>query len=402
MTILARYVFRQASGAVLLILLSLTVVVWVAVAMRQLEVLTSQGQSGLVFLQMTFLALPTLMGFIAPLAVLIACLQTLGRLNGDSELIVMTAGGASAWRLLSPLMTLGILVAGAVTFVNHVAAPWSHSLLRDYSLQIRTDLITQVLQPGRFTAAEPNLTIHMRDRSPDGKLLGMLMHDARDPKQISSYLAETGTIVKQANAVYLLMENGHILRRTSDVGAPDVVVFDKYAVDIQRFEQKGEAGAIVRPPRERSTADLLNPNPEDPLYKFAPGRFRSELHDRMAGPLYPIAFVLMVIAFAGQAATTRENRTRSMIAGFAIAFGCRVAGIGAANLAVINPSAIALLYAIPLGASTLAVIAIWRNMRPRRKPAWLQAWQHKRAALAARIAGWFTGKSASTVSTGAR
>ena len=402
MTILTRYIFRQAAGAVLLILVSLTIVVWVAVAMRQLEVLTSQGQSGLVFLRMTFLALPTLMGFIAPLAVLIACLQTLGRLNGDSELIVMTAGGASTWRLLGPLLTLGLLVAGAVTFVNHIAAPWSHALLRDYSLQIRTDLITQVLQPGRFTAAEPNLTIHMRDRAPDGKLLGMLMHDARDPKQISSYLAETGTIVKQADTVYLLMENGHILRRTAESTAPDVVVFDKYAIDIQRFEQKNDPSTTVRPPRERSTRDLLYPNPEDPFYKVAPGRFHSELHDRMSGPLYPIAFVLMVIAFVGQAATTRENRTRSMIAGFCIAFGCRISGIGAANLAVINPNATALLYAIPLGACLFACIGIWRNMRPRRTPAWLLAWQNKRAALAAAIARPFLAKPAATAGTGAR
>ena len=266
----------------------------------------------------------------------------------------------------------------------------------------RVDLITQVLQPGRFTAAEPNLTIHMRDRAPDGKLLGMLMHDARDPKQISSYLAETGTIVKQADTVYLLMENGHILRRTAESTAPDVVVFDKYAIDIQRFEQKNDPSTTVRPPRERSTRDLLYPNPEDPFYKVAPGRFHSELHDRMSGPLYPIAFVLMVIAFVGQAATTRENRTRSMIAGFCIAFGCRISGIGAANLAVINPNATAMLYAIPLGACLFACIGIWRNMRPRRTPAWLLAWQNKRAALAAAIARPFLAKPVATAGTGAR
>jgi lipopolysaccharide export system permease protein len=392
MTILSRYIFRQATGAVLLILISLTVVVWVAVAMRQLEVLTSQGQSGLVFLKMTFLALPTLMGFIAPLAVLIACLQTLGRLNGDSELIVMTAGGASTWRLLGPLMALGLCVAAGVTYINHIAAPWSHRLLRDYSLQIRTDLITQVLQPGRFTAAEPNLTIHMRDRSPDGKLLGMLMHDARDPKQISSYLAETGTIIKQPTAVYLLMENGHILRRTSADAPPDVIVFEKYAIDIQRFEQKTDTSTLVRPPRERSTQDLLNPNPNDPLYKFAPGRFRSELHDRISGPLYPIAFVLLVIAFVGQASTTRENRTKSMIAGFCVAFGCRIGGIGAANAAVINPAATPLLYAIPIGAALVAIFMISSNMRPRPKPLWMQAWRQRRLALVQRVASSLVSK----------
>ena len=60
-TILGRYVFRQTVGAMLLILLSLTLVTWIAVALRQIELMTSQGQGTLTFLKMTTLALPTLM-----------------------------------------------------------------------------------------------------------------------------------------------------------------------------------------------------------------------------------------------------------------------------------------------------------------------------------------------------
>ena len=50
MRILSRYVFRQTAGALILILVSLTGVVWIAVALRQLELMTSQGQDALRFL----------------------------------------------------------------------------------------------------------------------------------------------------------------------------------------------------------------------------------------------------------------------------------------------------------------------------------------------------------------
>ena len=93
MRILSRYVFRQAAGALLLILLSLTGVVWIAVALRQLELMTTQGQDVLRFLAMTTLAIPSMMALIAPIALLIASIHVLNRLSGDSELIVMTAGG---------------------------------------------------------------------------------------------------------------------------------------------------------------------------------------------------------------------------------------------------------------------------------------------------------------------
>ena len=113
MTIVSRYVFRQAAGSLLLILLSLSGVVWIALALRQLDVVTSQGQDTLVLLAMTALALPNLMAIIAPVALLIAAIHTLNRLNGDSELIVLTAAGATVRWIARPLLALAFLVAAA-------------------------------------------------------------------------------------------------------------------------------------------------------------------------------------------------------------------------------------------------------------------------------------------------
>ena len=97
MTIFERYVFRQAGGALLIILLSLSGIVWIALALRQLNVVTSQGQDVWMLVKMTTLALPNLMAIIAPFSLLIAAIHTLNRLNSDSELIVLTASGATVW-----------------------------------------------------------------------------------------------------------------------------------------------------------------------------------------------------------------------------------------------------------------------------------------------------------------
>lgn len=364
MSILGRYIFRQAFGALLLILLSLTGMIWIAVALKQMELMTAQGQGALVFFQMTGLALPSLVAFIAPIALLISVLQVLNRLGTDSELIVMTAGGQPSWRLLYPLMFLGLLVSGMMAYLNHFGAPWANRVLRETIVQVRTDLISQVLQPGRFSSPEANLTIHIRDRRPDGQLLGLLMHDGRDAKQLSTYLAERGRIVKQGDAAYLLMDEGHILRRSGPDQPTEVITFEKYAFDINRLEQKGDSGNVVRP-RERTSLELMRPDPDDPLWKTAPGRYISELHDRFAASLYPFAFMLIAVAAVGQTQTTRQNRNSSLVSGFAAAFGLRVLGIAAANTAVIRPSTWWVLYAIPLGGMLLASISIAYNLRPR-------------------------------------
>ena len=366
--ILSRYVFRQAAGALLLILVSLTTVVWIAVALRQLELVTTQGQDMLRFVVMTTLAIPTLLGFVAPLALLIASLYVLNRLNGDSELIVMTAGGAPVWELLKPLTALALLVALMVAVVNHAVGPWTQQALRDYTILVRTDLLGQVIQPWRFMEPEPRLTVHIRERSPRGELLGLLIHDGREQKQTSSYLAEKARIIKQDAGAFLRMENGHIIRHKEGDAAPQVITFSEYAVDLNQLEQRADQPNTTRP-RERFTTELLSLAPDDPMLKSGGGRVVSELHERFASPLYGFAFILIVLAYVGRAQTTRQSRLNSVIGAFAVAMVTRIGGIAANNTVTIRPSLAPLLYAIPIGAAAAAAFATYWQITPRRTPA---------------------------------
>ncbi len=345
-TILSRYIFRQTLGAVLLILLSLTGVVWIALALRQLNLVTSQGQETWLFIKMTFLALPNLMALIAPVALLVASIHVLNKLNGDSELIVMTAGGATIWTIARPLLLVALLVSVAVGLSNHFVLPWSLRTLREYVIQVRTDLITQVIQPGRFSSPESNLTFHIRDRGRQGELLGLVMHDGRDQKQVSTFLAETGWIVKQGEEAYLIMEKGHILRRAGPKEPVRIIEFERYAVDLARFENTKEKGPELKP-RERYFGELVKPRADDQLARAQPGLLRAELHERFSSPLYPFAFVMLTVAFIGQAQTTRQNRVQAIVLAFLLAAGCRLGGLAGTNLVALKPSATGLVYAIP-------------------------------------------------------
>ena len=225
MSILGRYIFRQASGAFALIVLSLTGIVWIALALRELSVVTGKGQGAWVLLQMTTLALPNLMAVIAPFALLIAAIHTLNRLNSDSELIVLTASGATIWHIGRPLLLLAALVTVAVGAVNHIAMPASLRHLRELITEMRTDLLTQVIQPGRFSSPENGLTFHIRDRAANGELLGVVMHDARKGGETQSYLAERALVVKKGDAAYVIMSDGHIVRRSAQGDVSQIIAF---------------------------------------------------------------------------------------------------------------------------------------------------------------------------------
>ncbi len=363
MSIIFKYVFRQAGSALLLILLSLGGVVWIALALRQLNVVTSQGQNAWTLIQMTLLALPNLLAIIAPFALLIATIHTLSRLNSDSELIVYTASGGTIWSIAKPLLCLAALVTVAVSFINHIGMPWSLRLLREYVIHVRTDLLTQVIQPGRFSTPEKGLTFHIRDRTASGELLGLVVNDTRDKKEDRTYLAERGRIVKQENDAFLIMSNGHILRRESGDTPARVITFERYMVDLDRFEQQG-AQVMDLKPRERYLGELLNPKVSKRNVKLKPGHFRAELHERFSNPLYPIAFVLIALAAAGQAQSVRQNRAEPMVLAVVLALGCRLTGLAFNNLSVINAVYVPFLYALPLASIAGALYFMNLNARP--------------------------------------
>jgi lipopolysaccharide export system permease protein len=365
MTLFSRYVFRQVANAFVLILVTLTAIVWLATALKQLDLLISQGQGFGLFLKMTFLSLPSLMALIAPNAMLMASLYTLDRLNGDSELIVMTAAGAPVWRIGAPFVLLASMVCVAILISNLWIMPASMRALRALITQVRTDVISQVLQPGRFSSPEAGLTFHIRDRSSTGDLLGLLVHDERDSQQVMSYLATRARIISNDDGVYLVMFDGQFHRyepTTPDKGV-QIVHFDQYVLNMSDLSPKDDPSQELRP-NERYVSELLNPGPDLLTQKGAASQLRTELHDRFATPFYPMLFAFLAIAVLGHARTTRESRWAQILMAAGIAVGLRVSGLIAANLVTLSAAATPLVYLIPVGAITVAAFVAHVRMSP--------------------------------------
>jgi lipopolysaccharide export system permease protein len=365
MTLFGRYVFRQVTNAFVIILVTLTSIVWLATALRELDLMLSQGQGFTLFLKMTFLSLPSLMALIAPNAMLMASLYTLDRMNGDSELIVMTAAGAPIWRIGGPFVLLASMVCVAILISNLYVVPASMRAVRALITEVRADVVSQVLQPGRFSSTEAGLTFHIRDRSPTGDLLGLLVHDERDDKQVMSYLANHGRIINNDDGAFLVMFDGHVQRyeRNTPGKGVQIVAFDQYVLNISDINPTDTSGIELRP-RERSLGELLNPDPKLLEVKGSAGQFRTELHDRFSTPFYPLLFACLAVAILGHARTTRESRWAQILMAAGIALGLRVAGLTAANLVTLNAAAVPLVYLIPIGAILVAAFTAHVRMSP--------------------------------------
>lgn len=358
MTRIERYLFRTATVAFLSGLVVLTGVVWVTQALRQIDLITSKGQTILIFLMMTGLALPSLVAVIAPVALFAGILYTLNKLNGDSELVVMSASGVSPALLLRPLALLSALVFAVVAALYIQVLPWSFSAIQNLTTFVHADFIANFARPGAFSQLEAGFVFHFRERTPEGALRGIFMQDLRDPSRVTTYIAEAGKTVDRDGTSYLQLSKGVLLRPKSAEDSA-MVTFDDYTIDLSQFIR---AVSSIRKPRERTTAQLMTPDERDRADPALIGHIRSELLDRLASPLY--AFVGGLVAFAalGEARTTRQGRGVA-VGGAVFAFlGVRMLGIAATTLSVGDPVAAVFVWLIPLAACLGALALIFRRL----------------------------------------
>ena len=294
------YMFRATMGAFLIILVSLTVVIWFTQAMRDFDLITSQRQTMLVFVGITGMIVPLLIMMLAPIALVMAAAHVLNKLATDSEIIVMNAAGVSPWRLLRPFLAAALVVSLMVAAIAAYVSPRALRELRDWGAQVRADILTNIVQPGRFTTVGGNLTFHIADRRPNGLLVGIFVDDRRDPNVHSTYLAEQGEIVKNDKASFLVLQGGSIQRLEAGQRDPRIVTFDRYPFDLSQFA--GATQNVVYTVREKYLWDLMWPRADDTLYASQPDQYRSELHDRLTTPLYPFAFVILAFRLSRAAA----------------------------------------------------------------------------------------------------
>ena len=140
---IGRYIFRTTFGAFLVICASVTALMWITQALRDIDLMTNQGQSIFVFIGITGLIIPLLVLIIAPIALMIAVAHVLNKLGNDSELIVMNAAGMPPWVLFRPFLAVGIVVSLLVAAISIYVSPWGLRELRRWATEVRADLVSQ-------------------------------------------------------------------------------------------------------------------------------------------------------------------------------------------------------------------------------------------------------------------
>jgi len=159
------------------------------------------------------LTVPFLLALSIPMAVLIATIMAFGRLQVDSEIIAMKSAGINVYRLITPLVLIGILLSAFMIYFNNSILPETNHRLKNLMIRIAYYKPMTIIKPGEFNSVT-DYTIYVKENN--GIVMkGIIIYDTGSSHYPKTITAKRGNIVQlsSGNAMRAILYDGEMMSR---------------------------------------------------------------------------------------------------------------------------------------------------------------------------------------------
>ncbi len=359
MLAIVRYILRQLGIGMVLVTIGLTTILWLTQSLRFVELTVNKGASIAMFLKLTLLAMPSFLTVILPVSLFAVVLFTYNKLITDRELVVLRAAGLSHWTLARPALLLAAISTVLGLVLNLWIIPETVTEFHHLQWALRSSATGVILQEGQFNQIGSGLTVYVRARNPKGELLGIIIHDRRNPQRTVTLMAERGALIQsQGGPPKVLMINGTREQVTRGSNRLSLLYFDNYAMEFSDSSDSGEGRS--HDAREMATADLFSVT-EAQVGPTEFRQFRVEGHQRLASPFYHFSFALLATACLLSGWFNRRGQGDRLVLSIGLMVLVQAMALSASNLATRNLSLVPLIYLVPL---LPAVLSAWVLLAP--------------------------------------
>jgi len=230
---------------------------------------------------------PQLLMLTIPMSLLLSILLVYGRMNLDSEIVVLRASGMGFTGISQPVFFLGVFCFLATLAVSFYFGPRSSVKLRETIAEIITARSAIALEEGTFNSSFKNVVIVVKGKKSADMLEDIFIYDNRKKDEPKVLMAKHGKIFAQDSGdIGLFLTDGYIniMRGTNTTE----LFFEKYNMALSI---DAESPAPKR--KEFTPSQLLEQSKAADTYKRRV-TFYIELHRRFSLPA-----VCLVLAFLG-------------------------------------------------------------------------------------------------------
>lgn len=161
--LIERYIWGAILPYLLLSTLLLTAILLAQQTTKIAEILVNTRIPLRSLLDILIALLPNVLIFSIPLATLAGTVIGFSRMGSDSELIALRAAGVGTWRLVWPVLLLGLVLSAGTLYLNLEVAPEAARVWKQATLRAALYKLDSPVEPKSFTTDIPGYVIYVRD-----------------------------------------------------------------------------------------------------------------------------------------------------------------------------------------------------------------------------------------------
>src|SRR5260221_2754592 len=242
------------------------------------------------------LIMPAFLELTFPMAVLLGVLMGFGRMSSDQEMTAARACGVSLYRLAVPVMAFAFVVYALSSYFAFSLRPWANSQLREKLYALSQSRTTAGLREKVFNSSFPGLVVYIDQlNDADSAMTGVMISDARDPKQQNTIIAKRGVLLPdpQNRSITLRLFDGSIFGVEESADTSHVTSFRVYDLNISPEMAMGVTDADP----EEMSYPILRESIRDARAHGKPDYLaETELASRYTVPIATLLFALLGVS----------------------------------------------------------------------------------------------------------
>ncbi len=241
-TILDRYVAREVIAPFLVGVGLLTFALVTGRLLKLTEMVVNHGVTVPEVVGLVGYLMPAFLELTFPMAVLLGVLLGFGRMSGDREMTAARACGVSLYRLAVPVLVVALGVYAISSYFAFSLRPWANQRLREKIYHLTQTRTGAGLKEKIFNDNFPGLVVYVDEISQtDQSLKGVMISDARNPKQQSTIIAKRGIMLpdEKTEGLTLRLFDGSVFGVEEDNDASHVTSFHIYDLSVQPEDELG-------------------------------------------------------------------------------------------------------------------------------------------------------------------
>ena len=236
----------------LLIIFTISVIIWVLQAVNYLDFVIEDGHGFLVYFKYTLLSFPKIISRIFPFAIFIAFSYILLKYENKNELVIFWNFGIKKINFINFFIKFSVWFMLISLLLNALITPFAQDKARSFIRSSNLDFFESILKPKKFIDVIENLTIYFDEKNENGELINIFLNEKKDINNSQTTFAKTGTINIKSDIKILTLYDGKSINNVN--GNISEFQFTKTDYNISKFNSNT---IMHQKTQEITTIDLI-------------------------------------------------------------------------------------------------------------------------------------------------